>query len=178
MRTFPPLPFRSIRAFTVQSLLGGLVMSCSLARADVYDDVERLMRNGQLDNASQLSTTHLQKSPQDPQMRLLKSRILDAQGQSSAAQAMLESLTTEFAELPEPHNNLAVLYARQGRVQDAFDSLHKALLARPDYAVALENLGDLHLSQALQAYQRAGRAPSAPASASRKVNAIAPLLAR
>ena len=111
-------------------------------------------------------------------MRLLKSRILDSQSQSSAAQELLESLTLEFPELPEPHNNLAVLYARQGRVQDALDSLNKALLARPDYAVALENLGDLHLSQALQAYQRAGRAPAAPASPVRKSEAIAPMLAR
>ena len=111
-------------------------------------------------------------------MRLLKSRILDAQGQSAAAQELLESLTLEYPELPEPHNNLAVLYARQGRIQEALDSLNKALQARPDYAVALENLGDLHLNQALQAYQRAGKAPSPPASALRKANAIAPLLSR
>lgn len=178
MRTFPPLPFSSIRTISVQLILSGLVLCCLPAQADVYDDVERLIRNGQLDRANQLSSAHLQKSPQDPQMRLLKSRILDSQGQSSAAQELLESLTLEFPELPEPHNNLAVLYARQGRVQDALDSLNKALLARPDYAVALENLGDLHLSQALQAYQRAGRAPAAPASAVRKSEAIAPLLAR
>ena len=111
-------------------------------------------------------------------MRLLQSRILDAQGQLGAAQELLESLTLEFPELPEPHNNLAVLYARQGRTQDALDSLNKALLARPDYAVALENLGDLHLSQALQAYQRASQSPAAAPSALRKANAIAPLLTR
>lgn len=159
-------------------MLAILTFCCVSAHADVYDDVERLIRNGQLERASQLGATHLQKNPQDPQMRLLKSRILEAQGQNTDAQALLESLTLEFPELPEPHNNLAVLYARQGRIQDALESLGKALLSRPDYAVALENLGDLHLSQALQAYQRAGRAAPAPASAVRKAEAITPLLAR
>ncbi len=175
MRTPPPLNFRLTCTFVV---LCGFLALVGPVRADVYDDVERLIRNGQLDRASQSSAEHLKKSPQDPQMRLLSSRILDAQGQSAQALALLESLTLEFPELPEPHNNLAVLYARADRVQDALESLNKALLARPDYAIALENLGDLHLNLALQAYRRASQSPAAPASASRKADTLAPLLKR
>lgn len=175
MRTFPPLNFRLICTSTV---LCGLLGLGGAVRADVYDDVERLIRNGQLDRASQSSAEHLKKSPQDPQMRLLSSRILDAQGKSNEALALLESLTLEFPELPEPHNNLAVLYARADRVQDALESLNKALLARPDYAIALENMGDLHLNLALQAYRRASQSPAAPASALRKADTLAPLLKR
>jgi predicted Zn-dependent protease len=176
MRTFPPLNFCSIRTTLVQSILAGMVLLSTSARADVYEDVERLIRNGQLERAGQISSAHLHTSPQDPQMRLLGSRILLAQNKTDEALAQLESLTREFPELPEPHNNLAVLYARLGRTQDALDSLNKALLARPDYTVALENLGDLHLSLALQAYERANRAPTPPASVTRKADAIAPLL--
>lgn len=176
MRTFPPLNFCSIRITMVQALLAGMVVLSTPVRADTYDDVERLIRNGQLDRANQISSTFLQASPQDPQMRLLKSRILVAQGQSDEALELLQSLTRDFPELPEPHNNLAVLFARLGRTQEALESLDKALLARPDYAVALENLGDLHLSLALQAYRRAGQAPTPPASATSKADAIAPLL--
>jgi tetratricopeptide (TPR) repeat protein len=178
MRTFPLLTFRIDRTLWVQLSVTALALCCAAAHADTYDDVERLLRNGQVERAAQLSASHLQKSPQDPQMRLLNSRILDAQGRSSEAMAGLESLTLEFPELPEPHNNLAVLYARQGRIQDALDSLNKAIQARPDYAAALENLGDLHLMQALQAYQRAARVPSPPPSALRKADTIAPLLPR
>jgi tetratricopeptide (TPR) repeat protein len=69
-----------------------------------------------------------------------------------------------------------VVHARQGRVQDALDSLNKALLVRPDYAVALENLGDLHLTLALQAYQRASQSASPSATAARKALTLAPLL--
>ena len=175
MRTSPPLNLRLICTSMVLCALLGLG---GTVRADVYDDVERLIRNGQLDRANQTSAEHLKKSPQDPQMRLLSSRILDAQGQSNEALALLESMTLEFPELPEPHNNLAVLYARAGRVQDALESLNKALLARPDYVVALENLGDLHLNLALQAYQRASQSPAASTSALRKADTLAPLLKR
>lgn len=178
MRTFPLLTFRIDRTLWVPLLVASLALWCACAQADAYDDVERLLRNGQVERAAQLSATHLQKSPQDPQMRLLNSRILDAQGRAADAMALLESLTLEFPELPEPHNNLAVLYARQGRIQEALDSLNRALQARPDYVAALENLGDLHLMQALQAYQRAGRVPTAPPSVLRKADTIAPLLPR
>lgn len=178
MRTFPPSFFHISRTMLVQAALSTLAWLCVPAWADVYDDVERMVRNGQLERASQATEAHLQKNPQDPQMRLIGSRILEAQGRWDEARALLESLTQEFPELPEPHNNLAVLYARDGRMQDAEDSLNKALLARPDYGVALENLGDLHLSLALQAYQRAVRTPTPTAGARRKADALVPLLQR
>lgn len=162
----------------VRLMLASLALLGTTAWADLYNDVERLIRNGQYDRASQISDTRLKQAPNDPQMRLLRSRIFDAQGQVDEAIGLLESLTLEFPELPEPHNNLAVLYARQGRTQEALDSLNKALLARPDYTMALENLGDLHLGLALQAYQRASGIPAAPASIGRKATAIAPLLQR
>lgn len=178
MRISPPLHFDLLRTTLVHIALACAAWLAAPAQADVHDDVERQIRNGQLERAGQLSEQHLRKSPNDPQMRLLSSRIQDAQGLTGKAIEQLESLTLEFPELPEPHNNLAVLYARQGRTQEAIDSLNRALLARPDYTTALENLGDLHLSLALQAYQRAARAASPPASVGRKTDAIAPLLKR
>ena len=178
MRTFPPFHFHFVCTSVVQITLVCMALLGTAAHADLYDDVEHLIRNGQYDRAMAQSDARLKAAPQDPQMRLLRSRILDAQGKPDEAVSLLESLTLEFPELPEPHNNLAVLYARQGRTQDALASLGKALQVRPDYAVALENLGDLHLSLALQAYQKATRAPNAPASAGRKTQTIAPLLQR
>lgn len=148
------------------------------AHADAYDDVERQLRNGQLERAETLGQKHLQSHPQDPQMRLLISRIQDARGQSALARETLQALTLEFPELPEPHNNLAVLLAREGRLSEAIDSLQRALQARPDYTQALENLGDLHLSMARDAFLRASRTPTPSLSASRKAEALAPLLPR
>ena len=158
--------------------LAWLLCLCLCAQADLYDDVERLLRNQQFDKAQQAIAQRLQQAPQDPQMRLLASRLHDARGQTGQAIDELEALTREFPELPEPHNNLAVLYARQGRLPEALASLQRAVQARPDYAVALENLGDLHLGLALQAYQQARQSPNPPPSAARKAEALAPWLPR
>lgn len=168
----------TVRTSLLSLLLCGLGAWPLAVRADAYDDVERLLRNGQLERAEQLGQKHLQDQPQDPQMRLLISRIQEARGQTEQARDTLQALTQEFPELPEPHNNLAVIYARQGRLQDAIDSLQRALQARPDYTQALENLGDLHLTLAQQAYQRAARTAQPSASAARKADTLAPLLPR
>jgi tetratricopeptide (TPR) repeat protein len=69
----------------------------------------------------------------------------------------LRALTQSFPELPEPHNNLAALLVRENRHDEALAALQAAIRARPDYALALENLGDLHLAMAAQAFARAQR---------------------
>ncbi|MBM3386554.1 MAG: tetratricopeptide repeat protein [Betaproteobacteria bacterium] len=170
--------FGVFRFHCLSLLLCGLLALPLAVRADVYDHVERLLRNGQLERAEQLSGQHLQNHPHDPQMRLLSSRLQDARGHTAQARETLQALTQEFPELPEPHNNLAVLLARQGQIQQAIDSLQRALQARPDYAQAQENLGDLYLNLARQAYLGASRTPNPSASASRKAEALAPLLPR
>lgn len=67
----------------------------------------------------------------------------------------LRALTLSFPELPEPHNNLAALLARANRHEEALLSLQAAIQARPDYALALENIGDLYLALAARAYGKA-----------------------
>ena len=142
-------------------LLISFALSCALmalsagARADLYSDVNRLIQSGQLEKAQQQVDQRLKTAPTDPQMRLLLSRIQDAQGQTQAAMDTLQALTQSFPELAEPHNNLAVLLARENRHADALASLQAAVQARPDYAVALENMGDVYAALASQAYAKA-----------------------
>jgi Flp pilus assembly protein TadD len=64
-------------------------------------------------------------------------------------------LTQEFPELPEPYNNLGVLLAAQGNYPAANEALLLAIQARPNYKVALQNLGDLYAAMAQQAYAKA-----------------------
>ena len=125
------------------------------ARADLYSDVNRLIQSGQWDKAQQQVSQRLKTAPTDPQMRLLLSRIQDAQGQTQAAMDTLQALTQSFPELAEPHNNLAVLLARENRHADALTSLQAAIQARPDYAIALENMGDVYAAMASNAYAKA-----------------------
>ena len=170
MALHPARPFRT-------ALMAGLIWLCiGPAQADVYDDVQRLIKREEWPKAEALASQHLKSRDQDPQMRLLLSRIQEGQGQNDAAMSTLLGLTQTFPELAEPHNNLAALYAQAGRYEDALASLHRAILARPDYATALENLGDLHAALAKQAYDRAANAaPTSPRPQS-KAQAIGQML--
>jgi tetratricopeptide (TPR) repeat protein len=130
--------------------------TCSLGvRADVYNDVNALVQSGQWAQAQALADARLKTVPTDPQMRLLQSHIQTGLGQTQAAMDTLRALTQSFPELPEPHHNLAALLVRENRHDEALAALQAALRARPDYALALENLGDLHLAMAAHAFARA-----------------------
>ena len=56
-------------------------------------------------------------------------------------------------KLAEPHNNLAAVYNNLGDTKAAIKELEIALEKRPNYAVAEENLADLHIKLALQYYR-------------------------
>lgn len=49
------------------------------------------------------------------------------------------------ATLPEAHNNLGHLYARQHQLAAAIEEFRAALAAKPDYAIARNNLGSMYL---------------------------------
>ena len=70
--------------------------------------------------------------------------------------AQFQALTADMPELPEPHNNLAALYARKGQYELARRELELAIAADPDYGIANENLGDVYVQLAAAQYERAG----------------------
>jgi tetratricopeptide (TPR) repeat protein len=119
--------------------------------------VQQLMAAGQLKAALARADEHLVKNPRDAQMRFVRGVILTEMKDPAAAREVFERLNQDFPELPEPYNNLAVLYAAQGQLDRARTLLETALSVRPDYATALENLGDVYLQMSADAYQRASR---------------------
>ena len=81
--------------------------------------------------------------------------ILTQQKKTSEAIRTYIDLTQDFPELPEPYNNLAVLYAAQGEYDKARMLLESAVRAMPSFAAAHENLGDIYAALAGAAYNRA-----------------------
>lgn len=80
--------------------------------------------------------------------------------QSSEAVLALSKMIKDFPALPEPYNNLAVIYAEQGDYGKAQSALRAALSTHPSYAVVHDNLNTLYSSMAEEAYRRAfGSAP-------------------
>ena len=125
------------------------------AQTDPYASVNRLIRAKQFDAALKAIESNLSTNPRDPQMRLLQGVAHTENGQTELAKAVYVRLTQEFPELPEPHNNLATLYAQESKFVLARDALEMAVRLNPDYAVAQENLGDVYVRLAREAYTRA-----------------------
>ena len=79
-------------------------------------------------------------------------------GSAEEAAKALRSLIAEYPEIPEPYNNLAVIEAGMGSLEEAVKLLDRALLLNPNFATALKNRGDVYLALALESYEAA--APS------------------
>ena len=118
-------------------------------------EIGELMKAGRHDDALARADARLKDNPRDAQVRFMRGVILAEQGKTVEATAVFETLIQEFPELPEPYNNLAVIHAAQGRYESAWRLLQQALAAQPNYVTAYENLGDLYLSMAEQAYGKA-----------------------
>ncbi len=127
----------------------------TLAHADDYADVSQLVRNGKLPEALTKAELYLATKPRDPQMRFLKGVIQRESGKTTDAISTFTRLTEDFPELPEPYNNLAVLYAGQSQFDKARTALEMAIRTNPSYATAHENLGDVYAKLASQAYNKA-----------------------
>jgi Flp pilus assembly protein TadD len=166
----------TLRGVLRAALLSLMTLASCIALADVYTEVNDKISSGQWSAAQTLIERQLQKQPADPQIRLMQSQMQTAQGQTAQAIETLQALTQEFPELPEPYNNLAVLYAGQQRFDEAARALVLAIRARPDYSLALENLGDVLIAQARQSYLKAQSLPlpgaSAPLMGQRLANKI------
>ena len=79
-------------------------------------------------------------------------------GRTEEAAKALRSLIAEYPEIPEPYNNLAVIEAGMGSLEEAVKLLDRALLLNPNFATAQKNRGDVYLALALESYEAA--APS------------------
>ncbi|MEY4884537.1 MAG: hypothetical protein RIS34_2391 [Pseudomonadota bacterium] len=125
------------------------------AQADEYSDVSQLVRAGKLPEATAKADQYLATKPRDPQMRFLKGVIQRDSGKPAEAIATFTKLTEDYPELPEPYNNLAVMYASQSQFDKARTALEMAIRTNPSYATAHENLGDVYARLASQAYNKA-----------------------
>ena len=130
-------------------------LAATAAYADDYVDVNVLIKNGKLGEALAKADQYLAGKPRDPQMRFIKGVIQTEAGKPVDAIATFNQITQDYPELPEPYNNLAVLYAGQSQYDKARAALEMAIRTNPSYATAHENLGDVYAKLASQAYSKA-----------------------
>ena len=158
------------RFFTVIAACALLVSAPALANE--VQDINQQFRKGDLPGALDKANRYLAKNPKDAQARFLKGLILADQGKTNDAITVFTSLTEDFPELPEPYNNLAVLYASQSKYDAAKNALEMAIRTHPSYATAHENLGDIYAKMASIAYDKALALDSKNAAAQTKLALI------
>ena len=142
--------------FNQRAALCALLLCFSLSStADEIQDANKLFKHGQYAQALAKVDAFLVQQPKDAQARFLKALILTEQGQTDESVRLFTALTEDYPDMPEPYNNLAVLYAGQGQYDKAKVTLEKALRTHPSYSTAHENLGDIYAKMASQAYDRA-----------------------
>ena len=158
---------------------GAAVLSLLLAatvHADELQDITRMMRQGQLPQALERIDKLLAAKPRDAQGRFLKGLVLTEMNRPAEAIQMFTKLSEDYPELPEPYNNLAVLYASQGQYEKARLALESSIRTHPSYATAHENLGDIYAKLASQAYDKALQLDSSNTVAKTKLAMIGEII--
>jgi tetratricopeptide (TPR) repeat protein len=167
-----PLPIVRFARLAAALLIVLIAAAPANAQSDELQETSQLLKQGQLDRALERVDAYLKTRPKDARGRFLKGLILTEQNKPNDAIKAFTELTEDYPELPEPYNNLAVLYASQGQYDKARASLEMAIRTHPSYATAHENLGDIYAKMASQAYDKALQLDKANTPLQTKLNLI------
>ncbi|MEA5097013.1 MAG: tetratricopeptide repeat protein [Burkholderiaceae bacterium] len=160
---------RAANRFCATAFCLALVLFSPLVAADELANTRQLLNDGRLSEALATADSYLSTRPNDAHMLFLKGLILTEQNQSAKAIDVFTQITAQYPALPEPYNNLAVLYASSGQLDKARVALEASIRTNPAYATAHENLGDLYARMASQAYDKALQINSNNAAAKTKL---------
>ena len=147
-------PLHSLRRRVTATVATALLVGASTAYAN-NADITSLLQGSQPEQALKLIDQRLTATPKDPQLRFLQGVAFAMANKNKEAIDTFTQLTKEFPELPEPYNNLAVLYANQNQLDKSRQALEQAIRTNPSYSTAHENLGDIYAKLASQAYSKA-----------------------
>jgi tetratricopeptide (TPR) repeat protein len=161
----------TLTRFSLTFLLA-LISTFASAAPPTVLEANQAFRQGKNQIALDKVNGFLAANPKDAQGRFLKGLVLTEMNRFGDAIKIFSGLTEDFPELPEPYNNLAVLYAAQADYERAKHSLEMAIRTHPSYATAHENLGDIYAKMASQAYDKALQLDKSNTSAQTKLALI------
>lgn len=167
---------RFLPAHTLAFTACAVALLAMPVRADTLQDASLLLKQGKHAQALEQIDKYLSSKPKEAQGRFLKGIILTEMNKPNDAIAVFAKLSEDYPELPEPYNNLAVIYAQQKQYEKAKQALEMAIRTHPSYATAHENLGDIYARLASQAYDKALQIDSANSSAQTKLSSIKDLV--
>lgn len=151
--------------------VAGAAFAQTTQNADLQD-INKLLKAGQAQQALDRVNTYLNGKPKDPVGRFIRGLAQAELGKTNDAIMTFQSLTEDYPELPEPYNNLAVLYSSKGQFEKARVALELAIQTHPSYSTAHENLGDIYAKLASQAYDKALQLDKTNPNVATKLNLV------
>lgn len=138
-------------------------------------EINQLSEQGNQAAALDRVNSYLAANPKNAEAMFMRGVILVELGKRDEAIKAFTELTDKYPSLPEPYNNLAVLYADQGQYDKARKALESAIKTHPSYATAHENLGDIYARLASEAYDKALKLDTSNSRAQNKLAMITDL---
>jgi len=156
----------------VAIVLGLLVNGTTLAAASV-PQMQQLITQKRFVDAASVGEQLLDRNPRHSQARFLTAYAYQMSAQTDQAIRLYQGLIEDNPQLPEPHNNLAMIYLAQGDYDRASQLLVEALNTHSSYAIAYDNLSQVYKGIASEAYRRAVSESSEPSRYTHKIELTA-----
>jgi Tfp pilus assembly protein PilF len=141
-----------------------------------HDEVQKSMIQRNWSEALKQVDAYLVNQPRDPQMRFWRARLMQQMQRNDEALDVYVQLAQDYPELPEVQNNLGVMLASMGKIDEAKAAFEHALMNNPNYATAHENLGDVQLHLAMRSLQKAQSLGGGSRALNTKMQALQPVL--
>ncbi len=135
-------------------LLCLLVNATALAATSV-SQMQQLITQKRYADAASTGELLLDQNPGHRQARFLTAYAYQMSAQTNRAIHLYQGLIKDNPQLPEPRNNLAMIYLAQGDYDRASQLLVEALNTHSSYAIAYDNLSQVYKGIASEAYRRA-----------------------
>lgn len=145
-------PIARIAVIAAISCAAWSLPAAAVSKPLTLETLQALVDDGQYEAALAQTHSYLDTHPGNRDARFLRAVALAGLGRNTDAIEAFRTLARDWPDRPEPANNLAALYARQGDYEKARKWLVQALNTQTVYAVAHRNLGDVYTALATMAY--------------------------
>jgi tetratricopeptide (TPR) repeat protein len=150
-----------------------LLFPGAMFAADANPQLQLLIEQNQFAQAAQSGEKLLLQNPQDTQARFLTAYAYQMNGKTDQAILLYEAVIRDNPALPEPRNNLAMIYLDRGDYDRASQLLVEAINTHSSYATAYANLSLVYKGIASEAYRRAVSESSEPSDYNHEIKLTA-----
>ncbi|MCK4710493.1 MAG: tetratricopeptide repeat protein [Gammaproteobacteria bacterium] len=138
--------------------LSVVLLACLLSssvQSNTIQQLEAELKKNRYSQAAKIGLAMLRQQPKDIQAQFLTAVAFQQNRQPEIAQRYYLQIINSNPELPEPRNNLAMIYMDKGQYDEAINLLITSLKTHPAYATVWQNLNLLYQGLASEAYRKA-----------------------